>query len=49
MACIHSGVNDDGFSMIGQNDKAYHVGACSGFDDARSTQHGTFPTRVNGL
>ena len=49
IACIHSGVNDDGFSMIGQNDKAYHVGACSGFDDAGNTQHSLYQSRINGL
>ena len=41
--------NDDGFSMIGQNDKAYHVGACSGFDDAGNTQHSLYQSRINGL
>ena len=49
MACIHSSVEDDGFAMIGQNDKVYHVGQANGFDDARSSIIGLFPTRVVGL
>ena len=49
ISCIHSGVTDDGFAMIGQNDKAYYVGQASGFDDARSSIIGLFPTRVIGF
>ena len=48
MACIKSSIVNDGFSMIGQNDKLYHVGEGSGLDDTRSGTHGTFPTRVGG-
>ena len=49
MACLHSGTEDDGFVMIGQNDKVYAVGQHSGFDDARSSIIGLFPTRVIGF
>ena len=48
MACIKSSISNDGFSMIGQYDKLYHVGEGSGLDDTRSGTHGTFPTRVGG-
>ena len=48
MACIKSSIVNDGFSMIGQNDKLYHVGEGSGLDDTRNGTHGTFPTRVGG-
>ena len=49
MACLHGGTEDDGFCMIGQNDKVYAVGQHSGFDDARSSIIGLFPTRVIGF
>ena len=49
ISCIHSGVTDDGFAMIGQNDKAYYVGQASGFDDSNSSIHGVHQTRINGL
>ncbi len=49
VSCIHSSVADDGFAMIGQNDKAYYVGQASTFDDSANTIHGNFPTRISGL
>ena len=38
VSCIHSGIADDGFAMIGQNDKAYYVGDSSTLDDAAATK-----------
>ena len=35
--------------MIGQNDKLYHVGAGSGFDDANRSGTQEHQTRINGL
>ena len=49
ISCIHSGIADDGFAMIGQNDKAYYVGDSSTLDDAAATIFGVHQTRINGL
>lgn len=49
ISCIHSSVSDDGFAMIGQNDKAYYVGQTSTFDDAAADIFGVHQTRIGGL
>ena len=49
ISCIHSSIADDGFAMIGQNDKAYYVGDSSTMDDAQATVFGVHQTRINGL
>ena len=48
ISCLHSGTYDDSFSMIGQNDKCYHVGH-GYFDDSENTGFGLHQTRIGGL